>query len=83
MNFINFTLLFDCLMNKRLITLSQKSTPNERKVYRLLKENRYSIKDVLESITKKKIKTIASNKHFILSIIQVKDLFGQRVADDL
>ena len=46
----SYDLSLDCLTNKKTITLSQKSTPTERRVYRLLKEKRYSFKDIIEPI---------------------------------
>ena len=38
----SYDLSLDCLINKKTITLSRKSTPNERRAYRLLKEKRYT-----------------------------------------
>ena len=57
----DYELLFDCVKNGKSIILSKNSSPMERKVYRLLKNYRYSLMIITEPITKNQIEKLASS----------------------
>ena len=55
-----YNLLYDCLLNKKRIVLSKKSSAVERRVYRYLKSEKYKLDKIQEPITKEIKEVIVS-----------------------